>query len=129
MSALTLTSFFLNLASDPSDFQAFPYVTQTQPQKQTDAQVRVMANGRLRVVRSAQVQRTASWALGKVSPDQVAWLEDHVGDLMCVRDDVGRKWFGIYSSVQADEDLFPDRRGEATVTLNLTEVTYSEAVG
>lgn len=127
MSALTLSAFFLNLASDPSDFQAFSYVTQTTPGKQSSAQVRTMANGRLRVFRQAGAPRSASWKLEKVTPAQVVWLEAHVGDLMCVRDDVGRKWFGVYTSLQADEDMYPDRRGEASVSLSLSEVTYSEA--
>ncbi|HET6916585.1 MAG TPA: hypothetical protein VFH56_10900 [Acidimicrobiales bacterium] len=125
---VTLSAFFLNLASDPTDFVAFEYVTQTQPQTSTGLSVRAMANNRRRAVRTGGVDMSASWALDKVTPAQVAWLEQHVGETMCVRDDVGRKWFGVYTSVQPDEDLYPDRRGEGKFTLSLQQISHSQAV-
>lgn len=128
MAAVDLQAFFLNLASDPTDFVAFEYVEQTQPQTSTGLSVRAMANNRRRAVRTGGVDMSASWSLDRVTPAQVAWLEQHVGETMCVRDDVGRKWFGVYSSVQPDEDLYPARRGEGKFTLSLQQISHSQAV-
>ena len=121
-----LSAVFLNLAADPADFRAFYTVTSLQPSTEVRSNVRVLANGRMRSVKQAGKPRSYSFKVEQISREDVAWLEEHVGELMCIRDDRGRKFFGVYSSVTFDEStLWNDR---ADVSISFVEVSYSEAV-
>lgn len=125
MATLQLDCVFLNLASDLSDFQSFPLMSSLKISTSQPGEVRTMANGRRRLVRTAGKPRTAIVDLSHCTRTQVDWLEQHVGDLVCVRDDRGRKFYGVYLSVDVDET--PTNTDDGGTSLSLTEVTHSEA--
>lgn len=125
MVTVTLTTAWLNLAADPAVYVSLPTLDGLSVEKAQDGEVRALSNGRRRVVRRAGVGRTASLEVRAATRAEVDWLEEHVGDLVCVRDDRGRKFFGVYLVVAADEIRGNDY---ADVSLSLSEVTHSEAV-
>lgn len=125
MATVTLGTVWLNLVSDPSVSLTLPTMASLSIATGQDGEVRRLANGRLRLVKRAGQARSASVDIEGATRTEVEWLEDHVGDLLCVRDDRGRKFFGAYMGVEADEVRANDY---ANVSLVLTEVTHSEAV-
>lgn len=125
MTAINLTTVWLNSVTDPSDLMSFPNMSELRVATAIDGSVKVLPAGRARLYRHDGQQRTTSLTLPGCEPEQRAWLEDHVGALVCVRDDRGRKVFGAYFTVGADEM----RVGQlADVSVTLVEVTHSEAV-
>lgn len=125
MATVTLSTVWLNLASDPTVYLSLPTMASLTIATGQDGEVRRLANGRLRLVKRAGQARSASVDIEGATRTEVDWLEDHVGDLVCVRDDRGRKFFGVYMGVDADEIRGNDY---ANVSLALTEVTHSEVV-
>lgn len=125
MATVTLGTVWLNLASDPSVSLSLPTMATLTINTGQDGEVRRLANGRLRLVKRAGQARSASVDIEGATRTEVEWLEDHVGDLVCVRDDRGRKFFGVYMAVDADEIRANDY---ANVSLALVEVTHSEVV-
>lgn len=84
-----------------------------------------MANGRLRSVTRTGRTRSAQVDVENATRAELGWLEEHVGQLVCVRDDRGRKMFAVYYDVPVEEML--GQPGYGGVSLSLTEVTHSEA--
>lgn len=125
MAAVVLETVWLNLAADPSVRMSFPMMSELNVATTQPGEVRTMANGRQRLVRVAGLSRAVSLTLAYCTPAQVAWLELHVGELMCVRDDRGRKLFAAYLQVPVDEH---QSGGHSDVSLSLSEITHSEAV-
>lgn len=123
MATVVLNSVWLNLAADPTVYLWLPTMASLSISTGQDGEVRRLANGRLRLVKRAGQARSASVDIEGATRTEVEWLEDHVGDLVCVRDDRGRKFFGVYMSVDADEIRANDYAG---VSLALVEVTHSE---
>lgn len=129
-SSLGLCAIFLNAASDPVDFVALRYAGDSLSiSTASDVEVRRLAN-RTRLIRkgTGAVTRLESMSVTfqRCSPSDVDWLRDHVGQLVCVRDHVGGKFFGVYPDVP--RDVATAWRDRATVTINLQQVTYSEVV-
>jgi hypothetical protein len=125
MTAVNLKTVWLNLASDPSSSVSPTTMASLSVDKVAPGEVRTLANGRRRVIRRAGTARSATVSVDAATRAEIEWLEDHVGEVVCVRDDRGRKFFGAYLSVGVDEI-----RGNnyGNVSIALTEVTYSEAV-
>jgi hypothetical protein len=126
MATVQLRTLWLNLASDPSQAMSFPYMSALTWSKEQPGEVRRYANGRTRIIRRAGQTRTAEVTLTGCNREQIDWLEEHVGDLVCVRDDRGRKVFGAYLIVPVAEAQH--RRDRGDVSLSLAEVSFSEAV-
>lgn len=126
MTTVELCAIWLNLAADPSDYMSFDRPATMAPTTDMDVSVRTLANGRRRVVRRAGVARSYALTLPYCNRAQIEWLEDHVGQTVCVRDDRGRKMFGVYSSVPVTESTLWNDRGDAQLTV--AGITYSEAV-
>lgn len=115
----------INDASDASDNQIFTIqssVTRTVAQV---GEVRRYAGGRYRPISRIGKQKSYTADLPSQGPVQVAWLEAHVGRVMCVRDWTGLKLFAIYFEVASS-----GVRGtyNCDVTLTLQGVTYTESV-
>lgn len=123
---LDLCDLWLNVASNLADCQAFTYVSGMAPSTGVRVEVRELAGGRRRAVRRAGRGRAYTWNLTRVTRPQVHWLEDHAGVLMCIRDDRGRKWYGLYDTAGFDEPNWTKDR--ASISLTLVEVTHTEAV-
>lgn len=84
-----------------------------------------MANGRLRAVSRSGTARAYELQLELCTRTQIAWLETYVGQLVCVRDDRGRKIYCTYFAVPVTENIARADFGD--VTLSLDETTFSEA--
>lgn len=125
MTAITLTTVWLNSVTDPSDLMSFPNMSELTVSTAIEGSVKVLPAGRGRLFRRDGTQTTTTITLPGCEPDQRQWLEDHVGSLVCARDDRGRKVFGSYFTVGADEM----RVGQLSdVAITLVEVSHSEAV-
>lgn len=123
---LDLRTVWLNLASDLTDSVAFPSMASLAFAKAAQPEVRRLAGGRRRLLRRVGDVRTFSLTLPGLDRAQVAWLEGHVGDVVCVRDDRGRKVYGVYTQVEVQE--YPTRPDLAGASVTLVEVHHAEAV-
>lgn len=129
MSAIvSLGALWLNSAIDLSDGCSFAYVTDLNPGKDVAGESRTGPSGRMRAVLTGGGFPSLSfkWDLSGLTDAQIGWLESHVAQLMSVRDDRGRKWYGTYFSVPVTESV--SWRGRDDVSLTLVEVTHDEAV-
>ena len=126
MARVDLGAIFLNDMADPSDFLRLVYVRSFSKKHGAVGEVRRFAGGRTRLIRRAG--RDVSWQLtfGTTTPDQKAWLVEHAGRLLCIRDDRGGKVFGTYLSVPWDERTWS--MDAENVQLDFVELTHSEEV-
>jgi len=88
-------------------------------------EVRQYAGGRTRLVLKAGTPRNISLDLPELDRTQVTWLESHVGQIVLVRDDRGRKIWAAYITAGVDET-----QGDTTASagISLTEVSFTEVV-
>ena len=121
----TLTTVWLNLASDPTQYRSFPGMSSLRVTTSPLGGVRIYANGRTRIVLRAGVPRTLVLTLPECSRDQISWLETNAGQLMLVRDHAGRKIWAAYFQMPVDENRY---NTSGLVTLTLDEVTHSEVI-
>ncbi len=126
MSTVNLGAVFLNAANNLADSVSFQNVTGLTYLKGTDGDVRALANGRLRLVTTTTTRQSYALNLELCTRTQITWLQDHIGALVCARDDRGRKVYGTYFEVTVDENVA--RSDYADASLRFTEVTHSEAV-
>lgn len=126
MTTITLTTVWINVASDPSDYRSFPLMSELNVTSTQPGDVRQLASGRARLVlRAGGVKRTVTAALPALDRDDVEWLEDRAGQLLCVRDDRGRKIWATFFAAPVDEN---QGLTTADVTLTLVEISHEEAV-
>lgn len=123
---VALTTVWLNLASDLSDYQTFPSMSSLNVTTKRPGEARVNANGRTRLIRKPANMQTFSLSLPSCTRAQINWLELNAGKLMLVRDDRGRKVWCVYFEPSVEETSGDIDQGD--VTLSLVEITYSEAV-
>lgn len=126
-SSLDLCAIWFNLAANPADLCAFRYVGDG-PTLTTDprAEIRQLAGRRRLIRRGTAAYDSHALTLTGCRPDQVAWLRDHVAQLMCIRDHVGTKFYGTYLSLPREFATWTRKR--ADVKLVFDQVTYSEAI-
>ena len=123
--SVTLSTVWINLASTLSNYQSFPLMSALEVDTNQPGEVRTYAGGRLRLVTTAGVARTATLTLPECSRDQINWLQSVVGLTVLVRDDRGRKIWGTFLSPKVSENQY-NTTGD--VTLTIIEITYVEAV-
>ena len=123
--SVTLSTVWINLASTLSNYQAFPLMSALQVDTNQPGEVRTYAGGRLRLVTTAGVARTATVTLLECSRDQINWLQSVVGQTVLVRDDRGRKIWGTFLQPKVAENQYA-QTGDVTLVIN--EITYVEAV-
>jgi len=89
-------------------------------------EVRHYANGRRRVISRTSRHRTVPLEFDLVDErDTLETLRGWCGQVVLYRDPRGRKVYGVFHELDIDENVSTDF---ASVSLTLTEVTYSEAV-
>lgn len=121
-STLDLDRLWLNDAAQPEDLMSFRTHRFT-PAVQQPGEVRRLAGGRLRLVARTGAARSETVEIRRPTAEQFAWLEDHLGRAVVIRDPAGGKFTGVYL------DLSWDRPVEgADLTINLMQVTHTEAV-
>lgn len=126
MASVRLGAIWLNDTDDPADGLALVYVRSFQKQADKPARVVRGAAGRRRVFTRAGVDRSWSLTFGSVTRTQRAWLEGHLGRVLCIRDDRGGKMFGAYVSLPGVERTWSKDADQ--VSVEFQELTYSEAV-
>jgi hypothetical protein len=124
MAQVTLDRLWLSDAADPADAVAF-FTTGRSDSRDTAGDVRVYANGRLRVVTTGARQQTLGVTLRLVDPVALARLEGWRGRVLLLRDAWGRKLYGTYFRLTVDD--YKDRSGH-DVQLTFQQVSHSEAV-
>jgi len=122
---IVLSTVWINLASNPSSFQSFPLMSALEVDTMQPGQIRTYAGGRLRLVTTAGVARSATITLPECSRAQINWLQSNAGNIVLVRDDRGRKIWGAFLNPKVVENQY---NTNADVTLVINEITYSEAV-
>lgn len=125
MAGVTLRTLWLNDADDLSDYRSFNLMAKMSVTTQKPAEVRRMAGGRRRVVTRDGTAREFDVDLPNLTRAQVEWLEDHLGRVLLVRDDRGRKMYGAYFALPDDAHAYDV---ESDVSLTLVEITRDEAV-
>jgi hypothetical protein len=124
MAFVTLTTLWASPVSDPSQAYALP-MSSLSWTTTTTGDVRSYGGGRRRLITRKEKYRTADIALDFCDRPMVELLESWTGVLLCFRDPTGRKIFGFYLDVTADEF---DGDDGASVSFSITEVTHSEEV-
>lgn len=125
MASITLSAVWLNLASDLSDCVELDTMTGLTSTPQNTGTIRRYASGRTRAVIPAGVPNQFAVTAQAVPRSTIVWLESHTGQLMLIRDDRGRKFYGTCFQPATAEHQY-DQDGDVTVTF--TEISYSEAV-
>lgn len=122
--SIALATVQLNLASNLSQYRSFPLLSELKVTPSIQGGVKRYAS-RTRIVTQGAVTNQIDLVLPQCDRDQIQWLTDHIGQLMLVRDDRGRKIWAAYFASPIDEN-----GGDVTgnVTLRLDEVTYSEVI-
>lgn len=126
---LDLNGIWLNAADDLADVMSFERVGNTvSASPSTQAEVRQLATRR-RVVRSGTKTYTSfALTLLHCTAAQRQWLEDHVGVLLCLRDGIGSKIYGIYAEAPREVSTLPVGGLYFTdVKLTFEQVDHSEA--
>ena len=121
MATVTLGTLWLNLAADPS----VPLMSALQVTTSRKGEVRRYTTGRLRSVVQVGKAQSVSATLPSCTREQLDWLAQQQGELLCVRDDRGRKLWATYYEVAVDEHR---HNKEGNVSLTLNEVTHSEVI-
>lgn len=131
---LDLCAVWLNPQAQPADAHAFSKVGgPLSVTTRARVEVRQLANRR-RLIRQGSVTSNTAVDLAEtlqvqlvhLDREQVDWLRAHTGLLMCVRDHVGSKFYGVYT--ETPREVQPQFRDWMAVTLSLDQVTHSEAV-
>lgn len=125
MSAVELGAIFVNLASDPSQYVALYWPEPFQPSTAANGDVRTNASGRQRVFTRAGRPQSMQLVQKQTTRADIDTLESWVGQIVCVRDIRGRKFFGVYFEVPVEESTLRD---EGDVSLTIRSVSVSEAV-
>lgn len=125
MAVVTLTTVWMNLASDLTQSLVVEFVTQINPSPQTPGEDRMYGNGRYRGLTAGATQNQVQLAFAGVDPATLATLRAWDGQLVCYRDPSGEKFYGSYRSPQVSRHPYD---ADADVTLTVTEKTFSEAV-
>ena len=123
--SVRLRDLWFNRADDPSVFVTLEGVVTERQFKQSE--VRVLANGRRRVVTRGGGGRAREYAVTANSAPiaEVNTLGEWASDVLCYRDSNGRKVFGTLHEVSATP--WPGHQF-AAVTFTFIETTFSEAV-
>lgn len=130
VTGVTLTEVWLNSAANPADSLSFEYAGDAI--KSTTGErvdVRQLANRRRLIRRGARSYVSVSLTLPWCTADQVAWLFAHVGELVCLRDHVGSKVYGVFEAVPREASTTPIGGVYLSeVSLSFDEIDFSEAI-
>lgn len=126
---INLVGIWFNAAQDLDDVCAFERLGDSLPiTSSVQVEIRQLATRRRLVRTGIKVYKSIPVALMHCSPTQRLWLEDHVGQLLCIRDLVGTKIYGAYTEAPVEISTLP-RAGvfHSDVKVTLEQVDHSEA--
>ncbi|WP_435744894.1 hypothetical protein [Nocardioides sp. SYSU DS0663] len=124
---LYLCAIWLNVAVDPDDVCVFTKVGDglsltTDPR----VEIRQLANRRRLIRRGVNAYESYALTLPGCTPEQGAWLRRNVGELLCIRDHVGTKFYGAYLTLP--RELATWTRERVDVKLVVEQADFSEEV-
>lgn len=125
MAEVDLGTAYIALASDLTDEIAVSSMSWASA-KRGNVDVRARANGRTVAVSRPGVTRTAMVVLKIEDRDDLEWLEANIARLVLVRAERGQRLWGVYSTPDYAERVWPVL--PIMVTLTVNEVTVSEVV-
>lgn len=125
MASIALSTVWLQSVADFTDSVSLTTMSKLTSAPQGAGVVRRYGSGRFRAVTQAGIGQQFSITALACSRAQIVWLEGHIGETLLVRDDRGRKFYGVYFNPSSDEHPYDD---EGDVALTINEVTYTEAV-
>ena len=125
MTTLVLTHVAIAPASDPSNILFLAQYSEGQTTA-VPAEVRRYAGGRDRVITGPGSTTSITMAFRYMTRADLTSLEALIGQLVIVRDQRGRRIWGVIAGVTASEWLAADRLEDVSVTH--TSSTYSEVV-
>jgi hypothetical protein len=121
MAKLELRQVWINLLSTGAAVHA--YSSDRGRGTSVDGEVRKFAGGRLRGISSEGQRGQFTFKLRDVTNDDIETLKSWYGRPVIVRDHRGRRYFGLYFSVDENERKAIDLWD---VTLTVQEITYVE---
>ena len=123
MATVTLRNLWINRADNPSEYLEIEgTITEVQAVR---GEVRVMANGRRRVVTRTGSRKEYAVSANRLTIDEVEILASWAGSVLWYRDPQGRKVSGTFF----DLSVTPWNGHQlASVSLTFSNVTASEAV-
>lgn len=124
MSTVHLTTVVLNDAEDPADLLICTRMTKYRRARTQDGRIQAVAGGGRRAVLAAGTHQEWEVSISKAPREAIDWIEDHIGRVVCLRDDAGHKVFGLYLEVEIEE---VPRPRTASLDLKVAQVTWSEA--
>lgn len=122
MASVELLYTWVNLLSTGESVKGYTALGRSH-QRSADGETRRMAGGRFRAIGTLGVRRTQTFAIRDLSYTDVETLEAWVGQTVLIRDNRGRRMFGVYWSVPTTDRKDPNYYD---VALDVTEVTYQE---
>jgi hypothetical protein len=126
MATVTLQTLWLNLASDPSQSWSFPLLASLTSSPSIDIQTQQTADGSFRASTTPGRQGSVQCTVRCADSTQRQALEvTLLGELLCIRDNVGRKFYGMIDSKPSiSEHAYND---QCDISLSFTEFTHDEA--
>lgn len=125
MATVTLANLWLNSAANPSDGRAF-LLRALSEMPEVTGDVRRYANGRLRLITRAGESMSLQVTVRTFDGDGLDDLRARAGTRQCLRDQYGRKLYGVFLKPTLAEVGGPNR--PVDVSFTFVEVTVSEAV-
>lgn len=122
MASVDLLYTWVNLLSTGQSVKGYTAKGRSH-QRSGDGETRRMAGGRFRAIGTLGVRRTQTFAMRDLSYADVEQLEEWIGQTVLVRDNRGRRMFGVYWSVPTTDRKDPNYYD---VNLDVTEVSYEE---
>ena|SRR5690349_16993308 len=124
MTTLTLDKIWVNLVATGDSVSGYSAFGRSIV-KEAAGEVRTYGGGRQRSISQVGVRGTYTFTLRFLTQAQVDTLESWMSQLVQVRDNLGRKYFGVYYSLPATEVIRGQIQFDVTLELNL--VTWTEA--
>lgn len=124
MPSVALTELWVHDSDNLADYVTSDGFLSESYRRTARGEVRVYAGGRERLTTRAGAPQALNVSLPAVDRTTIAWLEDHKGALVMVRDPRGRLVWGAYFDLDVDEKpggVLPD------VSFSLRSVTHSVA--
>lgn len=116
MTAVRLSTVWLNSADDPSDRLELTLMASLEMTTTKPGEVVLGAGGRRRVIVRQGKPLSGSLSVNGADRATIAWLEAHAGTRVWVRDDRGRKTLATYFEVPVSEHAYDDC-GDVSLTL------------
>lgn len=126
-SGLSLCAIWLNDANDLADVCSFRYAGPSIGiTPSLDVDVQQLVGRRILTGSDTRIYQSFDITLRRCDTNQVLWLTDHTGRLLCIRDPYGSKAYVVYR--EAPREIPAGFPGLTSVKLTLEQITHSEAL-